>query len=108
MKRHPFKPTLTELVQTCLYVPAQWEGRTADDRPVYIRGRHRELSVRIGPAHGSPDEAVGGEELLLLRLDEADAIPTEDMLSLVGDVLDVSRLQSTNSKEGNRVRTDGG
>ncbi len=40
--------------------PAQWEGRTEDDRPVYVRYRWGYLSVRVGPPGGDLGTAVGG------------------------------------------------
>ncbi len=43
--------------------PAQWEGRTDDDRPVYVRYRWGYLSVCVGPPGGDADSAVGGVEV---------------------------------------------
>ena len=40
--------------------PAQWEGRTEGDRPVYVRYRWGYLSVRVGPPGGNLSSAVGG------------------------------------------------
>ena len=36
------------LVRTCTACPSQWEGKTVDNRPVYIRYRWDNLTVRIG------------------------------------------------------------
>ena len=36
------------LTQTCGTCPSQWEGRLADGRPIYIRFRWGELSIRLG------------------------------------------------------------
>ncbi len=37
-----------ELRQTCPSHPAQWEGRTADGRAVYVRYRWGSLQVGVG------------------------------------------------------------
>ncbi len=47
-------------VMTCSACPAQWEGRTDGDRPVYVRYRWGYLSVRVGPPGGDSWSAVGG------------------------------------------------
>ena len=47
-------------VMTCSACPAQWEGRTEGDRPVYIRYRWGYLSVRVGAPGGDLWSAVGG------------------------------------------------
>jgi hypothetical protein len=36
------------LYQTCDVCPSQWEGRTPDDRPIYIRYRWGVLEIGIG------------------------------------------------------------
>lgn len=48
---------------TCFAAPFQLEGATRDGRPVYVRARHEELSVRIGPRSGDIFSAVTGEEV---------------------------------------------
>lgn len=53
---------ITDVVQTCTACPSQWEARTADGRPVYIRYRHGYLSVRVGPVGGDVWSAVRAEE----------------------------------------------
>ena len=47
-------------VMTCSACPAQWQGRTEGDRPVYVRYRWGYLSVRVGPPGGKMRSAVGG------------------------------------------------
>lgn len=49
---------IAELRRTTFVCPAQWEGRTEDDRPVYIRCRNALLSVRFGPVGGDASSAV--------------------------------------------------
>lgn len=44
-----------EVEKTCSACPAQWEGRLADGRFVYVRYRHGWLSIGLG---ASSDEAV--------------------------------------------------
>jgi hypothetical protein len=60
------------LEQTCMACPSQWEGRTDDDRPVYVRYRHGILRVSLGPVGGEIDDAVeasqDGRSLVIARL----------------------------------------
>lgn len=37
-----------ELIQTCLACPSQWEGKTNDNREIYIRYRWGRLSIDLG------------------------------------------------------------
>lgn len=46
------------LTQTCRACPSQWEGQLVDGRPVYVRFRHGELSIRIGEAGGGIESAI--------------------------------------------------
>lgn len=48
---------------TCTAAPAQWEGRTNDDRPVYVRYRYGGLEVRIGQRGADVESAVLDGEL---------------------------------------------
>ena len=48
---------------TSVAAPAQWEGRTEDDRPVYVRYRWGYLSVRVGAPGGEARSAVLGTEI---------------------------------------------
>lgn len=82
-----------QLAQTCNFVPAQWEGRTADDRPVYIRGRGGILSVRVGPVAGSVWDGVRGEELVRIPREDADVLSSDEVRSVIADVLDFSKLE---------------
>lgn len=54
---------LSELRRTCIACPSQWEGRTVNDEPVYIRYRWGYLSVRIGEKGGDIESAVRGETI---------------------------------------------
>ena len=49
---------IAELTQTCDRSPSQWEGRLDDGRTIYIRYRHGQLSVHVGPAGGDLDSAL--------------------------------------------------
>jgi len=59
--RRPLK--VTRVVMTCFAAPFQLEGITDDGRPVYVRARHGELRVSIGPTGGDIFSAVEGEEV---------------------------------------------
>ncbi len=39
---------IASLKRTCIACPSQWEGVLEDSRPIYIRFRWGELSVRLG------------------------------------------------------------
>ena len=52
------RPKIVALKHTCMNCPASWEGRTEDNRPIFIRYRHDCLSVRFGPVDGDIDSAV--------------------------------------------------
>lgn len=49
---------LVSLRQTSWGAPSQWEARTDEGRPAYIRYRHGELSVRVRPLGGLIDDAI--------------------------------------------------
>ena len=46
------------LEQTCIACPSQWEFRTFDNRPVYVRYRWGNLSVRVGAKDAIMYDAV--------------------------------------------------
>lgn len=52
-----------KIAMTCSICPFQLEGVTSDRRPIYVRARHEELSIRIGPAGGDITSAVQGAEI---------------------------------------------
>lgn len=60
--------TVKELTQTCEACPAQWEGLTTDDRPIYVRYRHGYLSVRLGEKGAT--EAYASPEIFGLEIGE--------------------------------------
>lgn len=49
---------IASLTQTCGVCPSQWEGRTDDDRGVYIRYRGGHLTVGLSEPGGTVDDAV--------------------------------------------------
>lgn len=68
---------LVELKQTCEISPSQWEGRTDDNRPAYIRYRHGYLSVHIGPAGGDIGRALETDAWYAAQLKEDDDLDIE-------------------------------
>lgn len=52
------------LKQTCIAAPSQWEARSVDGRPVYIRYRQGELTVRVGPIGGTIADAIGSAPVI--------------------------------------------
>lgn len=66
---------VTEVLMTCPGLPAQWEGRTADDRALYVRYRHGWLEVSVSHPGGSVDDAIDvqlgkgtGERVLAVQI----------------------------------------
>lgn len=53
--------------QTCRWVPSQWEGYTDDGRPIYVRYRWGRLSIRLGRAGGTIEDAVASKRELIGR-----------------------------------------
>lgn len=72
---------INALRQTCSKSPALWEARTIDDHPVYIRYRHGELRVHVGPVGGSIDDAI-----------DAKPVFDEDVGKVHGCMLDWSEV----------------
>ena len=52
------------LEQTCDACPSQWEFRTFENRPVYVRYRWGNLTVSVGPSNGDVYDAVGGIDIV--------------------------------------------
>ncbi len=85
------RPRIVALRQTCVNCQASWEGRTDDERPVYIRYRHDCLSVRLGPVGGDINSAVDAWPWFESEdFDHADpwTIPIEKVCALTGVVVD--------------------
>jgi hypothetical protein len=49
---------VVDLVQTCGSCPSQWEARTEDNRPVYVRYRWGYLSVVVGEPGETINQAI--------------------------------------------------
>ncbi|HEX8620881.1 MAG TPA: hypothetical protein VF718_02850 [Allosphingosinicella sp.] len=76
-----------ELRRTSIACPSQWEGRLADGRSLYVRFRHDELSVHVGPINGSVDAAVAALpwlDLDLSRKNRDGLIEIDEMLAETG------------------------
>ena len=72
---------VNDLVQTCSACPSQWEFRTFENRPVYVRYRWGYLSIRIGYKNADIDDAVSGLEIYGEDLgDEWDGFLEEEKL----------------------------
>lgn len=50
--------TLDHVRRTSWAAVSQFEGRTADGRPVHVHYKWGELAVRVGPVGGSMDDAL--------------------------------------------------
>ncbi|TMJ12548.1 MAG: hypothetical protein E6G94_13515 [Alphaproteobacteria bacterium] len=91
-------PAVVELRRTSTAGPSQWEGRLADGRSLYIRFRHDELSVHVGPIGGNVDAAVAALPWLDLDLSSKEW----DGLIEIDDVLAVSGLTLSSALKANR------
>jgi hypothetical protein len=82
---------LVELKQTCVMSPSQWEGRTKDDRPAYIRYRHGYLSVQIGSIGGDLNSALDAHEWYGAQLngDDDPGIEFSEVCKATGIVIDL-------------------
>ncbi len=49
---------IENLRQTCQARPSQWEFRTDENRPVYVRYRNGYLSVLVGKPEGQVSDAI--------------------------------------------------
>ena len=55
---------VTELDHTCTACPSQWEGKTDDDRQVYVRYRWGRLSIKLGKIDDDSEFAgASGQEI---------------------------------------------
>jgi hypothetical protein len=81
---------VTELQQTCEASPSQWEGRTADDQPVYVRYRWGKLAVHIAEPGDDLWQAVLGNAMF--EWDSGDGldgyIPLERVRALTSGVIE--------------------
>jgi hypothetical protein len=71
--------------------PSQWEGRTNDDRPAYIRYRHGYLSVQIGSVSGDLNSALDADEWYSAQLhgDDDPGIELAEVCDAAGIVVDL-------------------
>ena len=49
---------VAQLTHACIACPSQWEGKTDDERPFYVRYRWGVLTVQLG-AKGTTDGSEG-------------------------------------------------
>lgn len=94
--RHGPSKNLISLEQTSEVAPAQWEGRTSDDRPVYIRHRHDVLSVRLGEPGQSIMDAVGNRNYVFKKVIKGD-VDTQRMIQILSDILDFRMIEKSNT-----------
>jgi hypothetical protein len=66
--------------------PSQWYARTLDNRAVYIRFKHGQLSVNVGPVGGSISDAIATLYWYIEQVasDHEDSIEIEDVCRLTG------------------------
>ncbi len=79
---------ITDVKRVTDFLPTQWHARTLDGRPVYVRYKYGRLSVNIGPAGGTIDDAVSAVHLFNEQVaDDDDDIGIEDVCRLTGIVV---------------------
>ena len=98
-----------EIERTCIACPSQWEGKTDDDRPIYIRYRWGYLSVCLGPSGGDIWSAVGGEEIYGKQLgDDLDGFLTYQRLrEVLSGVVELPDVPGADEEERTFVRALG-
>lgn len=75
---------------TCSACPSQWEGRTVDNKPIYIRYRWGRLTVQIwGVGKDIFDEETDGEYIFDQQLGDAyhGVMDTEEMMEATKSVI---------------------
>jgi uncharacterized Rossmann fold enzyme len=87
------KYKIKKLKQTCLACPSQFEGKTDDDRPIYIRYRFGYLSIRVGEVGMDIMNAVEGKEIYGKVVGESfdGLMDLEEIIELTGDVIEWKR-----------------
>ncbi|RZJ17087.1 MAG: hypothetical protein EON91_10750 [Brevundimonas sp.] len=82
---------VVSLTQTCGRSPAQWEGRLDDDRPIFIRYRHGNLTVQLGEPGAGLDGALDAppwfDRELVIDGDHA-AAPIDRVAEITGLMID--------------------
>lgn len=83
------KIKLVELERTCCACPSQWEGRTENNKPVYVRYRWGYLSVRVGQKGDDIESAVCGKEVFGEQLGDGfnGSLPEGQMLSAASMII---------------------
>lgn len=66
-------PTIIDLIQTCERSPSQWEGALSNGAWLYVRYRHRRLSIGIGPTLDEAIDASSVEDVEVAGAGESDA-----------------------------------
>lgn len=82
--------TVASLTKTCDACPAQWAGRTDDNRQVYVRYRWGYLSVRVAADQSDEEFAgVSGEEVYGSQLGDGfdGFLSMDDLRSATADVV---------------------
>ena len=90
------RPVIAELSLTSKWALTRWEGRSDDNRPVYIRYREYGLSVQLGDVGGHPDTALFAKPWFYA--DDVDivdpwTISLETVCALTGIVIDCAVKQ---------------
>lgn len=94
--------TLKELYKTCDACPSQWEGRTTDNRPVYVRSRSGRLTAGVGELGEAVEKAVERayqrtpDQCDFYLETQVDEIMDEKLQEYLGELLDFSQIDLNN------------
>ena len=66
-------PTIVDLIQTSERSPSQWEGALSNGMWLYVRYRHRELSIGVGVTLDQAIQASSAEDVEVDGADESEA-----------------------------------
>jgi hypothetical protein len=66
-------PTIVDLIQTSERSPSQWEGALSNGMWLYVRYRHRELSIGVGAMLDEAIRASAVEDVEVTGAGESEA-----------------------------------
>jgi hypothetical protein len=66
-------PTIVDLIQISERSPSQWEGALSNGAWLYVRYRHRQLSIGVGPTLDAAIGASSVEDVEVAGAGESDA-----------------------------------
>lgn len=66
-------PSIVDLIQSCERSPSQWEGALSNGGWLYVRYRHRQLSIGVGASLDQAIRAAEVQDVAVVGAGESDA-----------------------------------